>query len=508
MEYTNQGKKMSPAKRRKNRIQKAFKTVGEMLVGIQILATLVFLLFTWRLGMIPVKYLAVGAGILLMFALILLIIQVVSRGKAIISKVVSLCMTGVLLFGSMYLYRTHSAVFDIFGDSSSVQVDSMIVVVRADDAAQSVADTAGYLYGIQSGENNGMAETLAHVNEETGTQVQTSSYDSLNAEAGALLDGSVQAIIYNEGYGGMLGEVYPEYDSKVRVIGQYSIENDSAAVKEIQGKAAQVNVQNDTFSVYISGIDVYGPIATNSRSDVNIIATVNPQTKQVLLTSTPRDYYVTIPDISGDQRDKLTHAGIYGVDRSMATLANLYGIDIPFYVRVNFTSLIQIVDMMGGVDVYSEYAFTTSGNGGPVMDVQQGVNHFDGQQALSFARERYNVPGGDNQRGKDQMAVIEAMIQKMMSPEMLIQAPSLIGSVSDSIDTNVSMDQIQKLVQDQLNNGGSWTIKSVAAEGSGDNNYCYSMPGSLLYVMNPDQASVDNIKSLMQMVQNGEQLPQ
>lgn len=508
MEYTNQGKKMSPAKRRKNRIQKAFKTVGEMLVGIQILATLVFLLFTWRLGMIPVKYLAVGAGILLMFALILLIIQVVSRGKAIISKVVSLCMTGVLLFGSMYLYRTHSAVFDIFGDSSSVQVDSMIVVVRADDAAQSVADTAGYLYGIQSGENNGMAETLAHVNEETGTQVQTSSYDSLNAEAGALLDGSVQAVIYNEGYGGMLGEVYPEYDSKVRVIGQYSIENDSAAVKEIQGKAAQVNVQNETFSVYISGIDVYGPIATNSRSDVNIIATVNPQTKQVLLTSTPRDYYVTIPDISGDQRDKLTHAGIYGVDRSMATLANLYGIDIPFYVRVNFTSLIQIVDMMGGVDVYSEYAFTTSGNGGPVMDVQQGVNHFDGQQALSFARERYNVPGGDNQRGKDQMAVIEAMIQKMMSPEMLIQAPSLIGSVSDSIDTNVSMDQIQKLVQDQLNNGGSWTIKSVAAEGSGDNNYCYSMPGSLLYVMNPDQASVDNIKSLMQMVQNGEQLPQ
>ena len=508
MEYTNQGKKMSPAKRRKNRIQKAFKTVGEMLVGIQILATLVFLLFTWRLGMIPVKYLAVGAGILLMFALILLIIQVVSRGKAIISKVVSLCMTGVLLFGSMYLYRTHSAVFDIFGDSSSVQVDSMIVVVRADDAAQSVADTAGYLYGIQSGENNGMAETLAHVNEETGTQVQTSSYDSLNAEAGALLDGSVQAVIYNEGYGGMLGEVYPEYDSKVRVIGQYSIENDSAAVKEIQGKAAQVNVQNETFSVYISGIDVYGPISTNSRSDVNIIATVNPQTKQVLLTSTPRDYYVTIPDISGDQRDKLTHAVIYGVDRSMATLANLYGIDIPFYVRVNFTSLIQIVDMMGGVDVYSEYAFTTSGNGGPVMDVQQGVNHFDGQQALSFARERYNVPGGDNQRGKDQMAVIEAMIQKMMSPEMLIQAPSLIGSVSDSIDTNVSMDQIQKLVQDQLNNGGSWTIKSVAAEGSGDNNYCYSMPGSLLYVMNPDQASVDNIKSLMQMVQNGEQLPQ
>lgn len=507
MEYTNQGKKMSPAKRRKKRIQKAFKTVGEMLVGIQILVTLVFLAFTWRLGMIPMKYLAVGAGILLMLALILLIIQIASKRKAIISKIVSLCMTGVLLFGSMYIYRTHSAVFDIFGDTSSVQVNSMLVAVRADDAAETVADTAGYLYGIQSGENNGMAETIEHVSQETGSQVQTAQYNTLNEEAGALLDGSVQAIIYNEGYGGMLGEVYPEYDSKVKIIGQYSIENESEAVKEIQGKAAQVNVQNEPFSVYISGIDVYGPISTNSRSDVNIIATVNPQTRQVLLTSTPRDYYVTIPDISGDQKDKLTHAGIYGVDRSMATLSNLYGIDIPFYARVNFTSLIQIVDMMGGIDVYSEYAFTTSGNGGTVMEVQQGMNHFNGEQALAFSRERYNVPGGDNQRGKDQMAVIEAMIQKMMTPEMLIQAPSLISSVSDSIDTNVSMDQIQKLIQEQLNNGGSWTIKSVAAEGSGDNNYCYSMPGSLLYVMNPDQASVDNIKSLMQMVQNGEQLP-
>ena len=506
MEYTNQGKKMSPAKRRKNRIQKAFKTVGEMLVGIQILATLVFLLFTWRLGMIPVKYLAVGTGILLMFALILLIIQVVSRGKAIISKVVSLCMTGVLLFGSMYLYRTHSAVFDIFGDSSSVQVDSMIVVVRADDAAQSVADTAGYLYGIQSGENNGMAETLAHVNEETGTQVQTSSYDSLNAEAGALLDGSVQAIIYNEGYGGMLGEVYPEYDSKVRVIGQYSIENDSAAVKEIQGKAAQVNVQNETFSVYISGIDVYGPVSTRSRSDVNIIATVNPTTKQILLSNTPRDYYVTIPGVSGDSKDKLTHAGIYGVDKSMATLENLYDIDIPFYARVNFTSLITLVDAMGGIDVNSEYAFTTNGDGGVVINVQEGVNHFDGQQALAFSRERYSLEGGDNQRGKNQMAVIQAMIQKMMTPEMLLKAPDLISQVSDSVETNMSMDQIQELIQSQLNTGGSWTIKSMAAEGTGDSQYCYSMPGTALYVMQPDQASVDAIKSEMQAVENGETL--
>ena len=259
----------------------------------------------------------------------------------------------------------------------------------------------------------------------------------------------------------------------------------------------------DTFSIYISGIDVFGPVATKSRSDVNIIATINPKTKQILLTNTPRDYYVQIPEVSGEGKDKLTHAGIYGVDKSMATLGELYGIDIPFYARVNFTSLITMVDSMGGIDVDSEYACTTYAG-----EVQKGINHFDGEQALAFARERYSLEGGDNQRGKNQMAVIQAMFKKMITPEMLMKAPTMISEISDSVETNMSMDQIQKLIQSQLSSGGSWTIKSVAAEGTGDSQYCYSMPGTALYVMQPNMESVENIKALMQSVQNGEKLPE
>lgn len=167
---------------------------------------------------------------------------------------------------------------------------------------------------------------------------------------------------------------------------------------------------------------------------------------------------MTIPGVSGDTKDKLTHAGIYGVESSMATLENLYDIDIPFYARVNFTSLITLVDAMGGVDVNSEYAFTTSGEGGAVMEVQEGLNHFNGQQALAFSRERYSLAGGDNQRGKNQMAVIQAMIQKMLTPEMLLKAPDLISQVSDSVETNMAMDQIQELIQTQLNTGGDWNV--------------------------------------------------
>ena len=448
MENTNRKKKMSPAKRRRKHINKAFRIAGEILVGIQILVTLVFIAFIWRLGMIPTKLVAGLAAILLVFAALLFTMQVITRGKAIVSKLVSILMSAVLVFGSVYLFRTHNAVADISGDSLGKQVDSVLVAVLKDDPAEKVQDTADYIYGVQhSAEEDEIHHAMEKVNKDAGAEVMTATYNTLSEQAAALLDGSVQAMVYNEGYGGILDEVYEGFSSKTKIIGQYSIESEPTEGETVlAGAAAEVDVKDETFSMYISGIDVYGPVSSKSRSDVNIIATVNPTTKQILLTNTPRDYYVPIPGITGEGKDKLTHAGIYGVDKSMATLGQLYGIEIPFYARVNFTSLITMVDLMGGVDVNSEYGFTTSGAGGAVMSVQQGTNHFNGKQALAFARERYNVPGGDNQRGKNQMAVIQAMFKKMITPEMLMKAPTLISEVSDSVETNMSMNQIQNLI--------------------------------------------------------------
>lgn len=510
MENTSRKKKMSPAKRRRKRIQKAFRIAGEILVGIQILVTLVFIGCIWRLGMIPTKLVAGLAAILLVFAALLFTMQVITRGKAIVSKIVSVLMSVVLVFGSVYLFRTHDAVADLTDTSLGKQVHSILVVVRKDDPAEKVQDTKDYIYGVQqSSEENEIDKAMKKVNEDTGAEVMTAEYNTLNDQAAALLDGSVEAIVYDEGYGGILDEVYEGFGSQTKIIGQYSIESEPSEEENLlAGAAAEVNVKDETFSIYISGIDVYGPISSKSRSDVNIIATVNPNTKQILLTNTPRDYYVPIPGVSGEGKDKLTHAGIYGVEKSMATLGQLYGIEIPFYARLNFTSLITMVDLMGGVDVDSEVAFTTNGAGGAIISVQKGMNHFNGEQALAFARERYSLEGGDNQRGKNQMAVIQAMFKKMITPEMLMKAPTMISEISDSVETNMSMDQIQKLIQSQLSNGGSWTIKSVAAEGTGDSQYCYSMPGTALYVMQPNMESVENIKALMQSVQNGEKLPE
>lgn len=475
------------------------RTVGLVLSGIQVAATMIFMIVLGILDMLPTAYFAILGVLLLAFCGIILASQVFSSKKGIIGKVLCIFITILLLVGSYFMYKTNLALSKVTG--GDYKLDKVVVAVMADDPAESLSDAKDYTFGVQYQMNGDqIQQTIDAMNKELGTNVAVAEYSSLAEQAQALHDGAVNAIVYNEGYTGILEEAFEGYSSNTKVIYSYNIKS------KVENKSKDIEVKNDCFSVYISGIDVYGAIETNSRSDVNIIAEVNPTTHQILLITTPRDYYVEIPGISGGQKDKLTHAGIYGVDASMATLNQLYGINLDFYARVNFTSLIDIVDALGGVDVDSEYAFTTSEDSGLVMDVVQGTNHFNGQQALAFSRERQNVPGGDNQRGKDQQAVITAMIKKMVSPAILTGANGIITSVSGNVDTNMSMDQIQELIKTQLAESPSWSIKSLAAEGTGDEQMCYSYAGSTLYVMQPNQESVDGIKAAIQALQNGETL--
>lgn len=475
------------------------RTVGLVLSGIQVAATMIFMIVLGILDMLPTAYFAILGVLLLAFCGIILASQVFSSKKGIIGKVLCIFITILLLVGSYFMYKTNLALSKVTG--GDYKLDKVVVAVMADDPAESLSDAKDYTFGVQyQMKGDQIQQTIDAMNQELGTNVAVAEYSSLAEQAQALHDGAVNAIVYNEGYTGILEEAFEGYSSNTKVIYSYNIKS------KVENKSKDIEVKNDCFSVYISGIDVYGAIETNSRSDVNIIAEVNPTTHQILLITTPRDYYVEIPGISGGQKDKLTHAGIYGVDASMATLNQLYGINLDFYARVNFTSLIDIVDALGGVDVDSEYAFTTSEDSGLVMDVVQGTNHFNGQQALAFSRERQNVPGGDNQRGKDQQAVITAMIKKMVSPAILTGANGIITSVSGNVDTNMSMDQIQELIKTQLAESPSWSIKSLAAEGTGDEQMCYSYSGSTLYVMQPNQESVDGIKAAIQALQNGETL--
>ena len=264
-------------------------------------------------------------------------------------------------------------------------------------------------------------------------------------------------------------------------------------------------ITKEPFVIYLSGVDTRGELTENARSDVNILAAVNPVTKRVALINTPRDYYV---DLAGtESKDKLTHAGLYGVETSMETLGNLYGIQVDHYIRINFAGFINIIDALGGVDVYSDQAFTSVGSPGyydPTTFVE-GWNHLDGKAALAFARERHAFATGDIQRGINQMKVIDAMLNKIKSPALLMGFSKIMDAAADCFVTSFSQDQISALVRMQLGDLAAWDIESYTVTGSsGSSTKCYSAKGQKLYVMKPDESSVNKAKEMIASVLGGE----
>lgn len=464
--------------------RKAGKALLRKMITLLQLVTLVGLLAAFLLNkMLPMKYLAVIGGVLFGLWVICFALQFVKNKIHLVGVVLSIFLSILQFAGIFYLSMANDLMDDIGG--ARYKIDNMVVVVRAEDPAETLQDAAGYTFGLQYVIDQGNTKRMVEsVEDELGTQIMTAEYAGIPEAAQALLDGEVQAVIYNEAYTAMIEETIEDYSSKVKVLYQYGIET------EIEKE--EVDISN-AFNVYISGIDVAGSISKNSRSDVNIIMTVNPDTKQILLTSTPRDFYVPIPGISGGQKDKLTHAGIYGVDASMRTLEELYGIDISYYARVNFTSLVTIVDALGGVDVESEHSFSAGG-----YDFTEGMNHLNGEQALAFSRERKSFSGGDRQRGKNQEAVIEAILHKAMSPAILKNANQIIASVSDCVETNMTRNEMAEFINMQLSDPAMWDIESQAADGTGSSAACYSSGSQQLYVMIPDEAVVSAASQKMQ----------
>ena len=451
--------------------------LGTLCIILQTIASIALMAVLYLLGMIPDKYLILVAAILFFLWCVTLNSQVARRKRGTLGKVFSLLMAVVMFTGSYYVAQANNMIGKITG--SNYKVDKMVVAVRADDSAETIEDAADYTYGVQfeKGADN-IQTAVADIEKQVGVDtIEVKEYDSVQDQAQALVDGDCDAIIYNSAYTSLMEEAVDGYSDKVKVLYTFNIRveldfgNSTGATDD--------SIIKEPFTVYISGIDVYGDVSETSRSDVNIIAVVNPQTHQILLVTTPRDYYVPIPEVSGGQRDKLTHAGIYGIDASMRTLGELYETDINYYARLNFTSMIDIVD-----------------------------NHFNGEEALAFCRERHNVPGGDNQRGKDQQAVITAMLKKCLSPTMLLKANAIMEQVSKDIETNMSQEEINALIKYQLSNNPAWTIQSVAAEGTNTTGTCYSSGDTELFIMEPVEASVQNIIDLANIVEEGGVLPE
>lgn len=451
-----------------------------VIVLIFLLCSLVTLYAIYKFNAIPTKYLMIIVGVILLLFLIGALITMLTKPGKLknFGKVYSLILSLLLLLGTRYLVTGNSFLGKLTGANKDTHVIS--VVVMKDSKYKSIEDVKELPIGANTRlDSKNITKGKKLIDEKYKSDINIVDYEDYTELANDLYDGTQEVILLSEAHRGFIQDEVKDFDEKTRIIGTVAYE------EEVDFKNKNADVMKDTFSMFVTGIDTYGPVSSVSRSDVNMIMTVDPKNKQILLTSIPRDYHVELASFGA--YDKLTHAGIYGVGESMATLENLFDIDIDYFVKVNFSSVETIIDALGGVDVYSRYAFQSFA--GVYFD--EGINHVDGRNGLIFARERYNLPNGDNDRVKNQQALITGILKKAMSPAIITNYTSILNSVSDSFQMSMEESDFKKLIKQQINDMSDWDIQSYAVIGTGSSSTTtYSMPGPALYVMEPNYDTV------------------
>ncbi len=486
-------KKQQTSQRKQAAPKKRIAVFDQVLLWLFGVVALAFVAVILLLNMLPIQFLLVIVlGVLIGF-LILFLLFLGKRGARVLGRILTLFMATLLGFVSVYGFQTQQSLSDIAG--ATVRISDMSVVVLLNDAATDIQGAKDYSFGAQIATDAETVNTVVgKIESEVGQMITTRDYAVADTLVNALYSGEVEAILLNEASRSFIEETHPAFSTETKVIASYSAE------VEVEIEQTVEDIATEPFTVYISGIDVRGSISTTSRCDVNILATINPNTHQVLLTTTPRDYYVELP-YADYALDKLTHTGVHGVDASMETLEHLYGIDIDYYARVNFTGMEDIVDAMGGITVYSEFTFSAADEFGTYY-YTEGENQLNGAEALMFSRERASFTDGDLQRGRNQMAVIEGMINKLLSPAIITNYSSLLASVSDSMETSMSNQEITDLVRSQIDSPASWDILSQEVTGSFDSRSTYSM-SQLLSVIIPDEESVATASAAIQHILDG-----
>ena len=482
-----------------------------------------------RLDMLPKLYLAAVIGLFGLMSLIvglMLFVQGRRSGKirrvlACVLAVIIVCGCAVICTVAMDVLKTLEAT-----NSEYAEIATREIYVLADNSVKDLEDTIGFTYGYAKHYDESCSQqVLETVLEKTGGQISTAGFTDVFTMARALLSGKIDAMILNGGYVSILEDMeeFVDFSAKTRILDQIlvieieelleetpddeQIEEEGmepAEPEETQPQEEELDLSElKPFAVYLSGSDTHGTkIVKSGRSDVNIVAVVNPMTKQILLLNTPRDYYVGNPAGNG-AKDKLTHCGINGTKNSMKALNNLYDIELDYYVRINFDGFKKFIDALDGITVYSDYAFTAITR----TYIKKGENHLNGQEALDFARERYTLKGGDNARGKHQMQVIKAVIEKATTGTTIISNYSdILASVDGMFQMSIPTELITTMMKMQLSDMARWNVVTYAVTGTNSMETCYVAPGVPLAVIIPSQRSVDKAKLLKDMVLNGELL--
>lgn len=455
-----------------------------------IVITAVFLFTLNKINAIPDNYfkiILIGVSIVTVITSIILFLNVNSISFKVL-KILSYIVTVILIFGysfgMIYLNKTLHFIGNI--DSIKKEVTSYYVVVLKDSKYEEISDLYGktMLYYINTDED---------VLSKLKLELIYSTTKNIEQLKDKLYTKKVESILISDLIKEDLEDKYEDFSSKTRILQTIDI------TKEVEDITKKVSIKNTAFNVLISGMDSYGNINKTTRNDVNMVVTINPNTNKMLLTSIPRDYYVQLHEKKG-YKDKLTHAGIYGINTAVQTIEDLFNIDINYYVKVNFTTVVDLVDKIGPIEIYSDKNLNLDG-----CKYVVGNNVVNGKCALRFARERHSYLEGDNHRVKNQQEVIKGIFNKLKnSPNILADYNSVLEVMNGKFATNIEMSELTSFIKYEVEDIGKYEIISTQVDGTGSMEYTYSYPHQKLYVMFPNEQSVSNAKEGIEKILNGE----
>lgn len=478
-------KRTNKKKKTKKLLKKPINILGLLVGSLFLISMLIIFVIITYLNILPTKYYLPFTLIMILSSFIIGFMLLSLRVKKSIKSVFLFIGTIIMIICftlSNYAFKT----FDFFKTISNVDLstkEKYYIMVKSDSKYQSLSDINNFYLATFNENTNVYKDAIDKLNKkvevtlvETKSSLETIEW-LLNDEISVILLSNIHKEQYEEEHGSI--------EDKVKILDTIEVVSKHTETEVVTIKP----VSDDVMTIYISGIDTYGNINLRSRSDVNMLATINTKNHEILLTSIPRDYYVQLHGTTG-YKDKLTHAGIYGINSSISTIQDFLNIDINYYVRVNFSTLEAVVNSIGGIDVYSDKAFVPHTN--KSLYIKQGMVHMDGKTALAFARERFAYAEGDRHRVKNQQDVLKAIINKTTSsPAILTKYTTLLNNISGYFQTNLDMNKISEIVKIQLDEMPSWEIKQYSLDGTGSKQPTYSMGDTLLYVMIPDQETID-----------------
>lgn len=482
---------------------KVLRGIGIVLSILLVVASFYLLYQLIKINVLPTKFLFLITIIFVLldtiFALLLCYYT-----RAIVSKIICVVITLVLIFGSClggyYISKTGSLLTNITNVTKHAK-NTVSVVVKQSSDIKNKSQLNGLSVGtLRTIGTQGSSKALKELSKD-GIVMNQSEYDSLSAMLEAFYNGEVDSIIINESSRSQIldMESYADFDNNTRVVYQtsYKVENTDKA-------NAVSDITSKPFNVLISGSDTRGGFDENGRSDVIMVATINPKTSTILLTSVPRDFYVTTACDAADgcmqgALDKITHTGIHGTNTTKRTVEQLLGIEINYTFKVGFDTVTDLVDALGGVDVYVEpgYAVSTS-----TFSVHEGTNHLDGEHALAYARERYSYTEGDRQRTKNQQQVLMGIVNEATKPSVITKYASIMDAMANTFSTTMSNEEISDLIKYQINNNPKWKMEQYMVDGTGDTLMCAEL-GDAASVMVPDQSTVKMAKDKINAVLAG-----